>query len=317
MAAAPNPTLLHSAGELWRRPARVHFRISARLFLWFLAIVIDFFFAPALYNGSAIWMSATAMLLIYRAGQASGAEGVAIEIPLAAVRLALFFALNAAIVLAARHFAAPLEAAGASDALDAAARASLKFSVLIPAIVLFPPRTWREILRTFHAELTAALIVLLTFFPYRLFHMIFPVYSQVIGTLAYWIARPFVAGTHYLGGPEPIILAPQLDLQIVFACSGLSALVLFDLIIALIAFLDWNELNRARLFAAYVYGSLAILAANIVRIGLLVIIGNRIAPAYATGEFHVNAGWLFFAAIYTCIVIGSYRWMLQRTATRS
>ena len=74
---------------------------------------------------------------------------------------------------------------------------------------------------------------------------------------------------------------------------------------------------RARLFAAYVYGSLAILAANIVRIGLLVIIGNRIAPAYATGEFHVNAGWLFFAAIYTCIVIGSYRWMLQRTATRS
>lgn len=282
--------------------------------MWFLAIVIDFFFAPALYNGSTIWMSATAMLLIYRAGQAPGAERVEIEIPSAAARLATFVALDAAIVLAARHFAAPLEAAAASDALDAAARASLKFSVLLPAIALFPSRTWREMLRTFRAEWTAAVVVLLTFFPYRLFHMIFPFYSQVIGKLAYWISRPFVAGTHYLGGPQPIILAPQLDLQIVFACSGLSALVLFDLIIALIAFLDWNELNRSRLFAAYICGSAAILAANILRIGLLVIIGNRIAPAYATGEFHVNAGWLFFAAIYSFIVVGSYRWMLQRPA---
>ena len=313
MSAAPNPTLFRMAGEIWRRPASVHFRISSRLFLWFLAIVIDFFFAPALYNGSTIWMSATAMLMIYRAGQASGAERVAIEIPPAPARLVTFVAFNAAVVLLARHFAGPLEAAAASDALDAAARASLKFSVLLPAIALFPAKTWRGILSTFRPEWTASVIVLLTFFPYRLFHMIFPVYSQVIGKLAYWIERPFVPGTRYLGGPSPIILAPQLDLQIVFACSGLSALVLFDLIIALIAFLDWNELNRARLFAAYAIGSAAILAANILRIGLLVIIGNRISPAYATGEFHVNAGWLFFAAIYSFIVVGTYRWMLRQS----
>jgi exosortase/archaeosortase family protein len=312
MAAAPNPTFMHSAGELWRRPAPTQFRISARLLLWFLAIVIDFFFAPALYNGSTIWMSATAMLLIYRAGQAPGAGRISIDISPAAARLALFVALNTAIVLAARYFAAPLEAAAASDALDAAARAALKFSVLLPVIALFPLSTWRDVLRTFRAEWTAATVVLLTFFPYRLFRMIFPLYSQVIGKLAYWMARPFVAGTHYLGGPAPIIVAPQLSLQIVFACSGLSALILFDLIVALIAFLDWNSLHRARLFAAYVFGSAAILAANILRIGLLVIIGNRIAPAYATGEFHVNAGWLFFAAVYTCIVVGSYRWMLQQ-----
>ena len=86
---------------------------------------------------------------------------------------------------------------------------------------------------------------------------------------------------------------------------------MFDTLVALIAILDWNELNPTRLFVAYVVGAAAILAANIVRISLLVIIGNEIAPKYAMGKFHVNAGWAFFAAIYLMILTVSYRWMLK------
>ncbi len=278
-------------------------------------IAADYLAAPALYNGSTLWASAALLLLIFRRGQSIGPSRDAPAITkLSTVRLVIFFALHAIIIAIGRNSGAMFTSAAASDALAAAPLAATKLLILLPVIALFSVDDWSALLLKYRAEFLAELIVLLTFFPYRLFHTIWPAYSQLIATLAYYGAKPFVAGLALISQPIPTIAGPQINLQIVFWCSGFSALALFDTLVALIAILDWNELNHARLLTAYIAGGAAILAANIVRISLLVIVGNDIGPEYAMGRFHVNAGWAFFAAIYLIILTISYRWMLKRSS---
>jgi exosortase/archaeosortase family protein len=294
-------------------PAQTDLAICARLLLSIIMIAAGYAVAPALYNGSTLWASAALLLLIFRRGQAPFPASEAPTITkLSPVRLAIFFALHAIVIAIGRQAGAVFTSAAANDAIAAAPLAAAKLLILLPVIALFSFSDWSALLRKYRPELLAALVVLLTFFPYRLFHTIWPAYSQIIATLAYQAAKPFVPGIAFLSQPIPTIFGPQLNLQVVFWCSGFSALALFDTLVALIAILDWNELNATRLLVAYVVGGAAILAANIVRISLLVIIGNEIAPKYAMGRFHVNAGWAFFAAIYLIILTASYRWMLKK-----
>jgi exosortase/archaeosortase family protein len=294
-------------------PAQANVSICARLLLALITIAADYLLAPALYNGSTLWAMAALLLLIFRRAQAAGPESDSPAISrLSPARLAIFFALHAIIIGIGHYSGAAFASAAASDAISAAPLAAAKLLILLPLVALFSRADWSALLRKYRNEFLAALVVLLTFFPYRLFHTIWPSYSQLIATLAYYGAKPFVNDIALASQPIPTIFGPQLNLQIVFWCSGFSALALFDTLVALIAILDWNELNYARLLVAYAAGSAAILLANIMRISLLVIIGNEIAPKYAMGRFHVNAGWVFFAAIYLIILTLSYGWMLRK-----
>ncbi|MGA8074720.1 MAG: exosortase/archaeosortase family protein [Candidatus Acidiferrales bacterium] len=306
-----------AAARSFSLPAPDEQAICAKLLLCLGAIGSDYLLSPALYNGSTLWATAALLLLVFRRGQAPGSDAAGLTVTkLSAGRLAVFLALHAVIIAIGRYSVAAFTSAAASDAGAAALLAAAKLLILLPGIVLFTRSDWPLLLRRYRAEFLAALIVLFTFFPYRLFHTIWPEYSQVIATLAYYGAKPFVAGLGFSSLPIPTILGPQLNLQIIFWCSGFSALAMFDTLVALVAVLDWNELNHKRLLIAYFAGAFAILVANVVRISLLVIIGNLIAPKYAMGRFHVNAGWVFFALVYLLILAISYRWML-RTAPQS
>ena len=65
----------------------------------------------------------------------------------------------------------------------------------------------------------------------------------------------------------------------------------------------------------YFVGNAVILVANVLRISLLVIVGNRIGPRYATGTFHVNAGWVFFSIVNLIFLALTYSWLLDRKHT--
>ncbi len=309
-------SVLHRArARSFTLPSRSGLAIYVGLLLCLVAIGVDYLISPALYNGSILWATAALLLLVVRRGQAPGPDAAELTIAgLSAGRLAIFLALHVIIIAIGRYSSATLTTAAASDAGEAAFFASTKLLILLPGIVLFSRSDWPSLLRRYRDEFFAALVVLLTFFPYRLLHTIWPAYSQVVAALAYYSAKPFVAGLGFLNHPIPTIFGPQLELQIIFWCSGYSALALFDTLLALIAFLDWNELNHKRLLVAYVAGSFAMLVANIVRISLLVMVGNLISPKYATGRFHVNGGWVFFAGVYLVILSISYRWMLLKRA---
>ena len=313
MASVHKSVLHGSATRPFSLPSPAEQAICVRLLLCLGAIGIDYLLSPALYNGSTLWASAALLLLVFRRGQAPVADAAGLAIAkLSGSRLVIFLALNAIIIAIGRYLNAAFTTAAASDAGAAALLAAAKLLILLPGIVLFTRSDWASLLHRYRAEFVAALVVLLTFFPYRLFHTIWPAYSQVIASLAYYGAKPFVAGLGFSSLPIPTILGPQLDLQIIFWCSGFSALAMFDTLVALVAVLDWNELNHKRLLIAYFAGAFAIVVANVVRVSLLVIVGNVIAPRYAMGRFHVNAGWVFFALVYLLILAISYRWMLRR-----
>ena len=313
-----NPQVPRQFLHSFALPADLDLAICERLLLCFVAILLDYALVPALYNGSTLWAIAALLLLVFRHGQASDRNAQAFALTeLSVLRVVVFLASHALIIALGRIGSAGLIYAASSDTAHAAAMAATKFLILVPGVVLFSSPDWRALFRKYRAELIASLVVLITFFPYRLLHMIWPIYSRAIASLAYFGAEPFVKGIGFISQPAPTILGPKLDLEVVFSCSGFSALALFDTLVALAAFLDWNDLNPKRLLVAYGVGAAAILVANVVRISLLVIVGNLISPGYALGRFHVNAGWVFFAMVYLVILSTSYRWMLRKNTQRS
>lgn len=316
MSFSHNSALFRVWGRSLTLPSRSDLDVCFRLLLCVAAILLDYLISPALYNGSTLWASAALLLLIFRRGQAAiptSAEFTPTKFSMA--RLTLFLALHAVVIAIGRNAGSLLASAAASDGFTAALLAAAKLLILLPVIVLFSRTDWRVLLRKYRFEVLAAAVVLCTFFPYRLFHTVWPQYSQVIASLAYHGAKPFVADLALVKLPIPTIFGPKIALEIVFWCSGYSALALFDTLIALIAVLDWNELNPRRLLVVYICGAMAVLLANVVRIWALIMAGNLIAPQYAMGRFHVNAGWVFFAAIYLAILSVSYRWMLSDHAS--
>jgi exosortase/archaeosortase family protein len=190
-----------------------------------------------------------------------------------------------------------------------------RYLVLLPTVVLLPLAAWRRFARLHRAELIAAAIALLSFFPHRIFLMAWPWYSQTLGHLVYGLSRPFVSGMQYVAAPSPTLMGPHLEVTILFLCSGLQAIKLFQLLFGLVLIVDWVSLNRRRALAAYLGGLGFMLLANALRIALLFVIGNHVA-AGAVVEYHVTGGWVFFTLAFFLYLLVAYRWLLGQETAR-
>jgi exosortase/archaeosortase family protein len=307
-----NSAFRQATARWFARPSRSDLAICGRLLACLVVILLDYAFVPALYNSSMLWATAALLILIFRRGQSASASFEKFDLPsLAKWQIAVFVGSQFAIIALGRRFSVELSSTGPSDSAGAAMLGAAKLLVFLPGLVLFAASDWGRLARRYRVEILAAVVVLLTFFPYRLMHTFWPVYSEWIAKITYYGAKPFVAGIRLVNERLPTIYGPRLALAIGFECAGFSALAAFDTLIALIAVVDWNILSPKRLLITYCAGCVTILAANIVRMSLLVIAGNLIGPQYATGRFHVNAGWVFFAMVYFAIFSVSYKWMLR------
>jgi exosortase/archaeosortase family protein len=217
-------------------------------------------------------------------------------------RIAAFLLLHATAVVLALRWQPSLLKLPASGWLSVMI-ATAKYVILFPTIVLMPFAKWRAFARAYRAESVAALLTLLTVYPYRVFHALWPWYSQVLGHAAYWLARPAVHGLSFLPDVTPVLAGPALNVVVIQDCGGLGAIELFQLQFAIILIADWNSLSKARAAAAYWLGMGMMLVANALRIGLLVIVGNRF-PEWVQ-QYHVVASWVFLtAALVVCLLAG-------------
>ena len=280
--------------------------LSLRLLLSFLALALHSLLVPALGHHRTLIAGAMLLLLVYVARNRSADPSEAGYLPrLSAARLLAFAGLHAAILAAAHSLAELFE----SGSLPAPLAVSVKLLPLLPAVLLFPPRAWARIGRRIRPELIATLIVLFTFFPDHLFNLAWPWYSRVLGPIVYHLTLPFVPGLHYVPGPDPILAGPVLDIQIIVNCSGLEGFQLFDCVFGLMALLEWNRLSKRRALACYALGLAAVLVTNVIRLVLLVLISNRIWPAFGIGDFHLHAGWVFFSIAFLVFLYLTYGWM--------
>ena len=68
--------------------------------------------------------------------------------------------------------------------------------------------------------------------------------------------------------------------------------------------------NKRRALIAYFAGLGVTLMANVLRISLLVIFGNRASTEWIMRQ-HVNAGWAVFTVAFLTFLTLTYNWMLQ------
>jgi len=286
-------------------------RACVTLLLTFGALVVDYLLAPALYNGSTLWVAGTFLVLLLR-----GKEEVGWLKMFGALRteqswrLLLFVFLHISLVLVGQAWASALHSASLTYTASGGAMALMKFLVLVPTFVLLPAATWKRIIRRFRSELVASGVVFFTFFPHRIFETIWPWYSRLLGIAVCGVTRWFVPSLVCSAGTIPAFSGPKLEVSIIFACSGLDSLRLFQLLFALIAAVEWKHLNKRRVLIAYFAGLGVTLMANVLRISLLVILGNRGFTEWIMQQ-HVNAGWAVFTLEFLTFLTLTYNWMLQ------
>jgi exosortase/archaeosortase family protein len=296
---------LSSLLEIARRePAAVAFLVALS------AICLDYAIAPVLNTVTPAFACALFLLLLWRRNRSitnadQSLENHGVTLP----RVLLFLLLHAGIVtLAIKAGSTTIQPSLAVHFSKSAAVA--KYLVLLPAVFLMPLKQWRNIIRVYGAEFAASALVLLTVDPYRIFATAWPWYCQWLGRFSHALASPFVAGLAYIPLPTPTLIGPNLDVRILFACSGLEAIKLFQIVFAVMLVLDWTHLNKQRTFIAYFAGMAAMLVANAVRIALLAITGN-LAPRLAI-QHHLTLGWIFFAFVAALLIIPLYSWVMPR-----
>lgn len=284
------------------------------ILLTLAALTVDYTIAPVWYSSSPILALFVLLVLVYRKNGGRHSLGVA---RLASwQRLSVFGGGHALIAFAGYYFASSLQLASSHYSMAATAIVAGKLIVLFPSLAFLPAHPWRMYWQRFKPEMFAALVVMLTFFPYRLFQIAFARYSGVLGAVTYRAALLFVPGLRYVAGPNPILSGPSLDVQIVFGCCGLDAINLFDCLFGLALLLEWSRFNKVRALVSYVVGFGTMLTANVIRLVLLVTVGNLISAEWIA-RVHLNAGWLFFSIVFLGFMSFAYPFMLIRRDSQS
>jgi exosortase/archaeosortase family protein len=286
---------------LWRDPAALALVFSV------LAISIDYLIAPALNVITPPLACGLLAALLLRAASAESTdrEGAS-PAQITDVRLQIFLLLHAALMTAAMAATAqPTLVQPRYGILFSAA----KYLVLLPTLVLLPLAFWVQLLHRRKAECAVAALALLTLYPHRVFTLLWPWYSQGLGAIVYSVSRPFVAGLEYVSTPGPKLLGPELHVSIVFGCSGLLAVGMFQTVFALALLVDWPVVSRRRALLGYFSGLAIMLCANVLRIILVVVLGNHLAPELVA-RYHMLGGWMFFGLVVAVCAWFGYGWLV-------
>jgi len=281
------------------------------LVLTLFAIVSDQFAAPILITTSPIWATVAFLLLVWRRGQLPLSGGsAALERSLSIWRLAIFVGLHLVLVLLCRSFASAAEPFAGTPSLRGTLVGLCRLAVLIPTVVLFSFHDWKQLLRAYRSEATAALLVLSLNVPGHVLEAIWPWYGRMFGWFVYLLARNFAPGLGYEMTPEPTITGPFQDTTIVFECSGITAFELLGYIFGLVIVLDWNHLRKGRALLVYFGCLFFMLLSNPVRTATLVVLGNR-GFAEFVAPFHQSAGAIFFCSVFLIYLSLTYKWMTE------
>ncbi len=284
------------------------------IFLTLIAIACDYALAPGWYSSSPLLAVTALLLLSFRQNDPTQLHPA--TAPISWRRLLAFVSLHGVIVLTGLLFASPLQFAASHYSLVTSAFVAGKLLVLFPSLALFPGTARRDFVLRFRYELIAALVVLFTFFPYRMFQLVSAYYSPVLGALVYHLSHLFIPSLRYAAGPQPLIFGPHLDVQIIFGCLGADGITLFDCLFGLVMFIEWGRCNKSRALLSYIAGITAMVAANALRIILMVLVGNVISDRWVIAT-HLNAGWLFFSFTFTVFMFFAYPFLLENPSPRA
>ncbi len=269
-------------------------QILGRVGLSLLAIIVDELFLPGPYLFRTLWFFGAFAILVFVSNRADSDAPDLPPIPIAS--LCAFFALHVLLTVAGMR---------TSVSADTPERflLLLKLLLVLPSALLFPIRS--TFIKRYLAELVAALVVLLTFVPDRLFHLAWPWYSQVLTRATAYVCSFVVHPTVYDAGALTLS-GPAADLIVDFSCSGSTGINLFHLVFALVVIVEWNRLRKIRALGCYVLGGVVYVIVNFLRLILLFLIGNLVSKDLDPDTL----GWIMFVITFYILVRLTFDWMM-------
>lgn len=187
---------------------------------------------------------------------------------------------------------------------------------------LAAPRDWRHWLQGRTGTLLAIAVVA----------FLLPDIANALGPLWYWdvltettfqgvvLLMSAVTDDMVMAPPYQVIGTPSFLVSIADSCSGIEGFALITAFMGIYAWLFRDTLRMGRYWGVVLPIALALSwMLNILRITLLIIIGDRISPTLAQNGFHSFAGWLFFIALAFGVLVAASRitWLQKTTATPS
>lgn len=296
----------------WRPLHNVALRCSL---LTLAALALDYPSAPILFTGSTLWAAAVWCILLLRPvfTPADRKDSNRIEPP-STQRILIFAAMHVALVLFAQFFLSPGAQSHLAPALSAA-KTTAKVLVLIPTLVLLPLSSWRRLFVRFRAETIAAAVVLVTFFPWRIFEFHWDAQASLHATIVFHLAKWFIPGLSLLGGAYPALSGPRLDVVLLLACSPMQGIHIFQFLFGIAALIEWKRWAKHRLAITYTAGLAFMLAANFLRIFLMVVVGNLVSAA-AVARYHGPATKVFFVFAFALFFLSVQSWLRNTPAPR-
>lgn len=181
---------------------------------------------------------------------------------------------------------------------------SYAIGALLLAITLYGIKLF---IKERHALLTGAVVGVSFVGSSLLFRQLWPILSNLVVGLNERMLAPFGAVETVLG-PAPSLVLDGFGVVIGEACAGVDSAILFAGVFLFIALLDWPRLKHRLFIGMLPFGLIGMFLVNVVRVGLLMIVGANYSPEFALSMFHDNAGWVLFV-IYT---LGFWWWAYPR-----
>ena len=155
-----------------------------------------------------------------------------------------------------------------------------------------------------------------------------PDIANALGPLWYWdiltettfqgvvLLMSLVTDDMVMAPPFQVIGTPDFLVSIADSCSGVEGFALITAFMGIYAWLFRDTLRMVRFWGVVLPVALALSwMLNIIRITLLILIGDRISPTLAQNGFHSFAGWLFFIALAFGVLVAASRitWLQKDT----
>jgi exosortase/archaeosortase family protein len=141
---------------------------------------------------------------------------------------------------------------------------------------------------------------------------LWPLLSNLVLQCEYFIFS-HIYDTVYIIHPRGLFVN-TFAVEIEEACSGLESIFLFSLLYLVICLIDWKKLNKRKIVLLFPFLVLSLVAVNIVRVFLLILVGVLINPHIMTVLFHTYLGLLLFVVYFILFMKVGYPW-LQKNAS--
>jgi len=132
-------------------------------------------------------------------------------------------------------------------------------------------------------------------------------FSELVSIALYFLLSPFYEVQYGMDAGGPIMAIGDFAVNIGPPCSGIESMLLFTCFFAALYALDYKKIRTLRYFSFFIAGFIGVIAVNILRLYLLLLVGIHLSPEFAVGLFHTNAGWIFFIIYFLF-----YYWLIKR-----